>query len=710
MSSNRRPEQEPHNQQDSSPDSGAHEAVLQRFFYLSTEMMCIASVDGYILRANPAFCRHLGYDEATLRGSPFLSLVLPEDHVPTRSAMLRLQANETVTYFENRYICADGRLIWLAWQSTPDNDGRVYAVARDITERKQREADAAQESARLQAVLENIGDAFFALDADWRFTYINKKAERLLFRRAEDLLRKLVWDEFPEAVGSTFQQQYQQVMTHRVPGVFTEYYPPLDTWFEVTAYPAADGIAVYFRNINEIKEAEESQEVLSQQLNMRTTELSDTIRLLERESADRRELAARLRLAQAELACVIDLSAEAIIIVDEQFIIRRFSHGAEAIFGYSSAEVTGKQVTILTAPEQRDRHAASIRRLINAEEAAVFDGHRQSLVQGKDGQVFPVEMAIARLDLEGDTRYVLVVQDLRAQQQLDKAAHTVDSLKDELERQREINTTRSQFMSILSHEFRTPLATILSSIGLLEDYADRLNSERKAYHFGKIKAQINHLVGLMEDVLLIGKAESGTLNVDYEPVDVQGFIRELVDEIGNIYSAHRFEVGNFEDKVTAMLDRRLLRQAISNLLTNAAKYSPEGSVVLVTMQADDSAMTIKVQDQGVGIPAGEQQHIFEPFRRASNVGSTRGTGLGLAIVRQAIDLHGGDLHLHSTVGRGTTVTVLLPYTPRGRAKDAPQFNGGRDRGPHDELRAHPFHMPRRPTNGSADSRGKPNCH
>ncbi|MBD2013429.1 PAS domain S-box protein [Microcoleus sp. FACHB-53] len=247
------------------------EEERDRFFNLSMDMLSVSGTDAYFKRLNPAFEQVLGYTNEELRRQPFLDLVHPDDRAATLAEVEKLAEGHLTLDFENRYRCKDGSYRWVSWKAFPIvEENLIYAIARDVTERKQAEAERLQllaqeqqaraeaEAARNQSVniLESITDAFFALDKDWRYTYLNRQAELLLQRKREELLGQVMWDEFPEAVGSTFDREYHRAVSEQVSVEFESFYPPLNVWFEVHAYPSREGLSVYFRNISDRKRAE----------------------------------------------------------------------------------------------------------------------------------------------------------------------------------------------------------------------------------------------------------------------------------------------------------------------------------------------------------------------------------------------------------------------------------------------------------------------
>ncbi len=232
-----------------------------------------------------------------------------------------------------------------------------------------------------------------------------------------------------------------------------------------------------------------------------------------------------------------------------------------------------------------------------------------------------------------------------------------------LEREKELNELKSRFISMASHEFRTPLTTILGSAELLKHYSYKWSSEKKLVHFERIHSNVQHLVELLNDVLLIGQVEAGKLQFNPERLDVVQFCSTLVEELQlSAGSEHTITFTCQFPKLEGYLDEKLLRHILSNLLSNAIKYSPTSSTVNFELVCQNDLAVFHIQDSGIGIPLEDRQHLFESFHRAKNVGNIPGTGLGLSIVKRSVDLHGGNITVNSEVGVGTTFTVTIPLS------------------------------------------------
>ena len=256
---------------------------------------------------------------------------------------------------------------------------------------------------------------------------------------------------------------------------------------------------------------------------------------------------------------------------------------------------------------------------------------------------------------------------LAIQRQLDKRLareqwhnHEVQQLHEALAQEHEQRIVKAKLVGMFSHDFRNPLSTILSSNGLLRDYSDRLDEQKRLIHMNRIDASVRQLMQMLDDMMIVTQMEAGSLQFNPEPLKITQIIQNIVEEFQAINNEACTVTFETQINDTALVDVRLIRQIASNLISNAIKYSPPGTEVLVTLQAQDENYIFTVQDHGIGIEAEDQEHLFNAFQRGSNVGKVTGTGLGLAIVKQAVSLHNGSIQLQSAVGKGTLVRVSIP--------------------------------------------------
>lgn len=246
---------------------------------------------------------------------------------------------------------------------------------------------------------------------------------------------------------------------------------------------------------------------------------------------------------------------------------------------------------------------------------------------------------------------------------------TLEQAKDEVQtsrlREKEVSRLKTRFISLASHEFRSPLSAIQLSVALIERYYERLERDKVFFHLRKIRMAIGDLTGILEDLLSLERIDAGKLETHIEAIDLPVFCRELLLEMQlqtkqgqQLVFAHQGTCDHFQ------LDRKVLRHCLINLLSNAIKYSAENSLIRLSIRVSNESCDFNLADEGLGIPAEDQQHIFEPFFRAGNVIDQQGTGLGLSIVRRYCELMNGKVSFESRENQGTVFTLWFPASCR----------------------------------------------
>ncbi|KAB8335023.1 PAS domain S-box protein [Scytonema tolypothrichoides VB-61278] len=242
-----------------------------------------------------------------------------------------------------------------------------------------------------------------------------------------------------------------------------------------------------------------------------------------------------------------------------------------------------------------------------------------------------------------------------------------EELKASLHKEKELNELKSRFVSMTSHEFRTPLSTILSSSELLEHYRHKWTEEKQLSHLHRIQTSVKRMTDMLNNVLVIGKVEAGKLDFRPVPFDLVEYCHYLVEELQlNVNNQHAINFSSQSDFMPCCMDEKLLGHILGNLLSNAIKYSPTNTTVRFTLAFHHARAVFTIQDQGIGIPPADLPHLFDSFHRATNVGNIQGTGLGLAIVKNCVETHHGEITVKSEIGLGTIFTVTLPlnnYVP-----------------------------------------------
>jgi signal transduction histidine kinase len=249
----------------------------------------------------------------------------------------------------------------------------------------------------------------------------------------------------------------------------------------------------------------------------------------------------------------------------------------------------------------------------------------------------------------------------RTKEQLESA---LEALQVEQTKQRELSELKTRFVAMTSHEFRTPLATIMSSSELLDAYGARWPHEKKAQHHGRIRSAVLHMTHMLDDILTIGRSDAGKMEFKPAPLELSRFCLETTEIAEkSLTSAHALCVEVPRGGGPIMADENLLRHVVDNLLSNAIKYSPRGGRIELRVVHEGDDVVIDVRDTGIGIPPSDRQRLFEVFHRGSNVGTVPGSGLGLSIVKRAVDLHGGSVRVESELGVGTRFVVRMRCVP-----------------------------------------------
>ncbi|MCB0501750.1 MAG: hypothetical protein KDD32_03650, partial [Bacteroidetes bacterium] len=246
--------------------------------------------------------------------------------------------------------------------------------------------------------------------------------------------------------------------------------------------------------------------------------------------------------------------------------------------------------------------------------------------------------------------------------EIDRRKEAEESAKASLEKEKELNVLKSRFVSTASHEFRTPLTGILSSVTLIDKYASPEYEEKRNKHINIIKTSVKNLTSILNDFLSLSKLESGKVNYEPQNFNLEELLKEIIEEMNVILKTGQQIKYTMIDQGDGIIhqDPKLLKNVIINLLSNASKYSDEGKLIEVKITFQKQHVLIEVTDQGIGIPSNDQSHLFDRFFRASNVTAYQGTGLGLNISKKNIEIMGGTIDYKSVEHKGTTMMVSLP--------------------------------------------------
>lgn len=369
---------------------------------------------------------------------------------------------------------------------------------------------------------------------------------------------------------------------------------------------------------------------------------------------DRKRIAAELESQRIFLRQVIDVSPSMIFVKDydgrfvlvNPMVTKIYNTPLENLIGKTDADFTATQTQIESFLEADRRVITSGEPLFIEESITDSVGEIRWLQTTK----------VPIISEDGNSKYVLGVST-----DITERRRSEEALRQALEKEKELGELKSRFVSMASHEFRTPLATILAFVETLSAYRHRLSDDQIEQRLDKIKVQVDHLKNIMDDVLMLARMQARRVEFNPVKLDLDALCRSVLDEFQNRVDVKQPLNYTCDDSIReANMDRKLMRQIISNLVSNAIKYSPEDKAVTITLEYAESEIILKVGDEGIGIPEMDLVHLFEPFHRGSNVEAISGTGLGLVITKEAVELHGGTISVESQVNRGTTFTVRVP--------------------------------------------------
>jgi PAS domain S-box-containing protein len=393
-----------------------------------------------------------------------------------------------------------------------------------------------------------------------------------------------------------------------------------------------------------------------------------------------------------------------IIVCDQQGRLLGANQQACALLGYSAEELIGLSVDELV-PDSVAPYHHQLRASFNADPQIRAVGHGRDLyAKRKDGSVFPVEISLSYFYQQQALVIIGYLIDITAKKQteqrlLEQKGHIeqlnaeleqkvadrthalMDTLsqlqtsKEELQRalatERELGELKSRFVSMASHEFRTPLTAVLSSVALIEKYPGTDQQDQRLRHIHRIKTSVNQMNAILEEFLSVDRLQQGGVQASWSQVDVAELIREVVRDMGDLLKAGQVITTQFDCPQPVLTDPSLLRKILVNLLSNASKYSQPHQPIKVTAAGQGADFELMVQDEGMGISPEDQQHLFEWFYRAKNALNIGGTGLGLHIVAKYVELLGGRVALSSQVGEGTRVTLTFPGDPLNALRGLP---------------------------------------
>jgi PAS domain S-box-containing protein len=663
----------------------------------------LLDLDGVVLEVNPATERLLRFGRDEIVGNSCQPFTHPEDHeLETPYLKAVLEGTSDGYTIEKRYLRKGSTPIWARMEMRVIRDERgeplrLLALIEDISARRraefdqrrlteeliehrdtlQRALDAAGDAdEQVRTILECVTDGFVALDTEWRYTYVNKRAGELFGRKPEDLLGKKIWEEFPEGVGQPFHDAYQKAMAERTTISLVEYYPPWDRWFENRIYGSRTGVAIYFTDVTERRRVEE--------LERRQRDRTETVRAANEALTRTLDLDEVLGVLLDSLAPFVAYSSASVLLHDGPGLSLAAKRGHGALDG----DATARRVADLRTHPQ-------VRRVLEEGRPAVVDDTEREpegeplLAQPgvrswiavplrAGGQVIglcSLESREPRAFGESDVDWAealtaqaaAAIEHARLHAELQRhaaeleqrVAERTEDLRAAVDAAERANRAKSEFLAGISHELRTPMNAILGFAQLLE--LDEL-ADDQGDNVRQILRAGRHLLELITELLDIARIEAGELALSLEPVSLDDLLSQAVDLTRPLAEQLGVTV-SLEGEVDGYLlaDRQRVLQVLLNLLANAAKYNRSGGSVVVGCREDGARVAISVTDNGHGIALEDVERLFVPFDRLGlEAGAIEGAGLGLALARRLVEAMDGTISVASTIGVGSTFIVELP--------------------------------------------------
>ncbi len=389
----------------------------------------------------------------------------------------------------------------------------------------------------------------------------------------------------------------------------------------------------------------------------------------------------------ALLKAIIDNAIDGIITIDDKGKVESINPAACNLFQYLPEEVIGNNIAMLMPPPDRENHDEYIGRYRRTGQPHIIGIGREVAGLKKNGVRFPFRLAVSEVQYSGRKIYTGVIHDLSREkaaeeklkeynthleelveertQSLKGTVKALEQAKEEvslsLEKEKELGQLKSRFVSMASHEFRTPLSAVQLSASLIDKYAQPFQNAHISKHVNKIKNSVGNLTAILNDFLSLEKLEAGKVEPTFTGFDLVKLAEEITEEMQMVAKQNQSIIYQHTGtRSMVKLDPNLLKNCIINLIANAIKYSGENTFIEFNTEIDNENCIVTVKDNGIGIPETDQKHLFEAFFRAHNTGNIPGTGLGLNIVARYAALMNGSVEFKSSVNHGTLFTITFP--------------------------------------------------
>ncbi|MCB0396909.1 MAG: PAS domain S-box protein [Flavobacteriales bacterium] len=626
----------------------------QVMFDSAAEGMLVVDHQGAILSANPRAHELFGFETGEMNGLKVEALIPKKyagSHAGHREGFQKHPSRRPMGYGRDLYAQRKSGSTFPVEISLNHfihgDQPLTMALITDITARKKAEKEALIEKSRAQTYLDMAETLFVVTDADHRVTLINKKATTVL-GVDENVALDHHWieDYVASDDGKKVRAIYDELVRESPGTIRTSSFPLCDTagnkrmiaWHHIRLEEDEGNPGSILSSGEDITE----QHAYQEKLRIINAELES--RVIDRT----RELEKSQRL----YSTIARNFPNGTINVLDRDLAYVFVEGKELYkLGITSKDLIGTPIAERLPVQTADR--------IVGELQEVFDGKPRVIEVAQRGNYYVLN-AVPLSDTNGQINQILVVEhNVTAQKKAE------DDMQQALHKEKQLNELKTRFVSMASHEFRTPLATILSSSGLIEKHMERAESlesfkEKVGKHFHRIRSNVNNLTGILNDFLSLDKLEGGLVRVVPKAFSILQLEEDLVEEFGHMTREGQVidHVHEGEDQV--VLDEQMVRNILNNLISNAIKYSGDHSTIFLRSRLSQDTLTIEIEDQGIGIPESDMDHMFERFFRARNATNIQGTGLGLNIVKRYVDLLHGEVSLRSEQNKGTIFILSFP--------------------------------------------------
>lgn len=534
-------------------------------------------------------------------------------------------------------------------------------------------------ASRLQAVIETAVDGIITIDEHGIMEFVNAASCHIFGYDSSELLGKSINMLMPMPHSHRhdgYMDNYKKTGVKKIIGIGREVkglkkdgtiFP---FWLSVSEVNLQSrrlftGIV---HDLTEQKKVEEDLAKLNTKLEdkiaERTSTLSDVVdkllvanQQLHHEIQERKAIEQALLMSREELQKTQNLIQDiinnypdgTISVVDKNFNYIFTGGEMYNTLGNAKKHLIGKQFLPYLDAETREQ--------VKFDLTAVFNGeiiHDYEIPQEVAGFYFAME-AFPLKDADGEVNRIAIFT-----RNISELKKIESELREALKKERELGELKTRFVSMASHEFRTPLSTILSSASLMAQYTLTEQQDKREKHFLKVKSAVTTLTGILNDFLSLARLEEGRVEIHLEEFEFNSFCSEVIDEMQSILKPRQTVVANhFDEKVPVKLDKKLLKLILINLISNASKYSDDGTEIICNTELVKHRFSISVKDHGIGIPVEDKPHMFDRFFRASNAMNIKGTGLGLNIVKRYVGLLDGTISFDSELGKGSIFTVVF---------------------------------------------------